>query len=154
MPVTGSPHPTGFSLVDEPWIPVLDAAGQRREVSLLGLFEQAGELRMIACELPTQTFAILRLALAILHRVTGGPRGEAAWQTLWRAPELPLADITDYLGEFRDRFDLLHPEHPFYQVADLRAEKKQIYGLERLIGDVPAGLPFLTTRAGSGMESI
>src|SRR5690606_34588907 len=69
-------------------------------------------------------------------------------------PELPLADITDYLGEFRDRFDLLHPEHPFYQVADLRAEKKQIYGLERLIGDVPAGLPFLTTRAGSGMESI
>src|SRR4051812_47577071 len=63
LPVTGSPHPTEFSLVDDAWIPVLDAAGQRREVSLLGLFEQAGDLRMIACELPTQTFAILRLAL-------------------------------------------------------------------------------------------
>src|SRR2546421_488820 len=62
IPVTGSLGPPGFSLVDEAWIPVLDAAGQRRHVSLLGLFEQAGDLRMIACELPTQTFAVLRLA--------------------------------------------------------------------------------------------
>ncbi|WP_229403584.1 type I-E CRISPR-associated protein Cse1/CasA [Micromonospora okii] len=144
----------GFSLVDEPWIPVLDITGQRRDVSLLGLFEQAGGLRMIACELPTQTFAILRLALAILHRTTGGPSGEAAWRALWRERRLPLADIADYLDAFRERFDLLHPEHPFYQVADLRAAKDSTYGLERLIADVPNGMPFLTTRAGPGMDSI
>jgi CRISPR system Cascade subunit CasA len=150
-PVISSP---GFPLVDESWIPVLDGAGKRREVSLRGLFEQAGEIRMIACELPTQTFAILRLALAILHRSTGGPPGEASWQALWRDRRLPLIDLNDYLDEFRDRFDLLHPLHPFYQVADLRAEKENTYGLERLIADVPNGMPFLTTRAGSGMESI
>jgi CRISPR type I-E/ECOLI-associated protein CasA/Cse1 len=154
MPVPSSPHPAGFSLVDEAWIPVLDTTGQRRDVSLLGLFEQAENVRMIACELPTQTFAILRLALAILHRTTGGPPGEAAWRTLWRDRKLPTADVADYLDEFRDRFDLLHPTHPFYQVADLRAAKENTYGLERLIADVPAGLPFLTTRAGAGMESI
>jgi len=152
--VPSPPHSAGFSLVDEAWIPVLDATGERRDVSLLGLFEQAGDVRMIACELPTQTFAILRLALAILHRTTGGPRGEAAWRTLWRDRTLPTADIADYLGEFRDRFDLLHPKHPFYQVADLRAAKDNTYGLQRLIADVPNGLPFLTTRAGPGMESI
>ncbi|MFJ8579435.1 type I-E CRISPR-associated protein Cse1/CasA [Micromonospora sp. NPDC093277] len=152
--MTGSPHPAEFSLVDEAWIPVLDATGQRRDVSLLGLFEQAGDVRMIACELPTQTFAILRLALAILHRATGGPAGEAAWQALWRDRALPVADIADYLGAFRDRFDLLHPMHPFYQVADLHAAKSNTYGLERLIADVPSGLPFLTTRAGPGMDSI
>lgn len=146
--------PGGFNLVDEPWIPVLDAAGQRREVSLRGLFEQAGEIRMIACELPTQTFAILRLALAILHRSADGPPDEASWRALWTDRRLPLTDLTDYLGEFRDRFDLLHPQHPFYQVADLRAEKDNTYGLERLIADVPNGMPFLTTRAGSGMDSI
>ncbi|MER7418496.1 type I-E CRISPR-associated protein Cse1/CasA [Micromonospora peucetia] len=140
--------------MDEAWIPVLDAEGQRRDVSLLGLFEQAGDVRMIACELPTQTFAILRLALAILHRTTGGPPGEAAWQALWRDRQLPIADVAEYLGVFRDRFDLLHPEHPFYQVADLRAAKNNTYGLERLIADVPNGMPFLTTRAGRGMESI
>jgi CRISPR system Cascade subunit CasA len=144
----------GFTLVDEAWILVLDAAGQHREVSLRGLFEQAGEIRMIACELPTQTFAILRLALAILHRSTGGPPGEASWQALWRDQRLPLTDLTDYLDEFRDRFDLLHPRHPFYQIADLRTGKDNTYGLERLIADVPNGMPFLTTRAGRGMESI
>jgi CRISPR system Cascade subunit CasA len=146
--------PRGFTLVDEAWIPVLDGAGQRREVSLHGMFEQAGEIRMIACELPTQTFAILRLALAILHRSTGGPPGEASWRSLWRDRRLPLTDLTDYLHEFRDRFDLLHPRHPFYQVADLSADKANKYGLERLITDVPNGMPFLTTRAGPGMESI
>ncbi|WP_436536023.1 type I-E CRISPR-associated protein Cse1/CasA [Actinoplanes sp. HUAS TT8] len=143
-----------FTLIDEAWIPVLDVAGQRREVSLRGLFEQAGEIRMIACELPTQTFAILRLALAVLHRSTGGPFGEASWHALWRDPGLPMTDLNDYLGEFSDRFDLFHPRHPFYQVADLQAEKENTYGLERLIADVPNGMPYLTTRAGSGMESI
>ncbi|MFG1761039.1 type I-E CRISPR-associated protein Cse1/CasA [Micromonospora echinofusca] len=152
--MTSSGEAPGFSLVDQAWIPVLDAEGQRRDVSLLGLFEQAGDVRMIACELPTQTFAILRLALAILHRTTGGPPGEAAWRALWRDRRLPVADIAEYLGVFRDRFDLLHPEHPFYQVADLRAAKNNTYGLERLIADVPNGMPFLTTRAGPGMESI
>ncbi|KAB1160095.1 type I-E CRISPR-associated protein Cse1/CasA, partial [Micromonospora sp. AMSO12t] len=152
--MTSSGEAPGFSLVDEAWIPVLDAEGQRRDVSLLGLFEQAGDVRMIACELPTQTFAILRLALAILHRTTGGPPGEAAWRALWRDRRLPVADIAEYLGVFRDRFDLLHPERPFYQVADLRAAKNNTYGLERLIADVPNGMPFLTTRAGQGMESI
>ncbi|MFI6822409.1 type I-E CRISPR-associated protein Cse1/CasA [Micromonospora sp. NPDC050187] len=140
--------------MDEAWIPVLDTAGQCREMSLLGLFEQAADLRMIACELPTQTFGILRLALAILHRATDGPPGEAAWRALWRDRELPIAEIADYLDTFRDRFDLLHPKHPFYQVADLRAAKDSTYGLERLIADVPNGMPFLTTRAGPGMESI
>ncbi|PTA42488.1 type I-E CRISPR-associated protein Cse1/CasA [Micromonospora sp. RP3T] len=143
-----------YSLVDEPWIPVLDAAGRRRDVSMADLFQQAGELRMIACELPTQTFAILRLALAILHRAADGPPSEAAWLALWRDRRLPVADIRDYLGEFRDRFDLLHPEQPFYQVADLRASKDGAYGLERLIADVPNGMQFLTTRAGAGMASI
>ncbi|WBB79293.1 type I-E CRISPR-associated protein Cse1/CasA [Micromonospora sp. WMMD882] len=152
--MTGAPRRTGFSLVDEAWIPVLDTAGQRRDVSLLGLFEQAGEVRVIAAELPTQTFAILRLALAVLHRVTGGPPGEAAWRGMWRHRQLPTADVADYLGEFRDRFDLFHPERPFYQVADLRAGKDNTYGLERIIADVPNGLPFLTTRAGPGMESV
>lgn len=152
--MVSSPHPTGFSLLDEPWIPVLDAAGRHREVSLRGLFEQAADLRMIACELPTQTFAILRLALAILHRTTGGPPSEAAWNGLWRDRQLPLEDVADYLDAFRDRFDLLHPERPFYQVADLRAAKNSTYGLERLIADVPNGMPFLTTRAGSGVDSI
>lgn len=152
--MTAVPAHEPFSLIDEEWIPVLDVAGRRREVSLLELFEQATDIRMIACELPTQTFAILRLALAILHRATDGPPGEAAWHRLWRAPGLPIAKITEYLDEYRDRFDLLHPTQPFYQVADLRPGNNNTFGLGRLIADVPTGRPFLTNRAGHGMERI
>ncbi|WP_262016043.1 type I-E CRISPR-associated protein Cse1/CasA [Micromonospora sp. Mcm103] len=154
MNTNAAPPLAGFSLTHEAWIPVLDDEGRCRELSLQELFDQAGEVRVIACELPTQTFAILRLALAILHRATDGPPSEAAWLALWRDRRLPVADVRDYLGEFRDRFDLLHPEHPFYQVADLRASKDGACGLERLIADVPNGMQFLTTRAGAGMASI
>lgn len=152
VPASSTNHE--FSLVDEPWIPVLDVVGQRRDVSLLGLFEQANYIRTIACEPPTQAFAILRLALAILHRATGGPPGEAAWQRLWRSPGLPVADVAGYLAVHRDRLDLFHPAHPFYQVADLRAGNEKPFGLEKLIADAPNGTPLLTTRAGSGTDSI
>lgn len=152
--MTTSTPTAGFSLLDEPWIPVLDMTGQRRDVSLLGLFEQATDIQMLACELPTQNFAILRLALAVLHRATNGPPGEAAWRALWQQPQLPLTDIADYLNEFRDRFDLLHPTRPFYQVADLRAGSDKAFGLERIIADVPNGEPYLTSRTGPAMQTM
>lgn len=142
-----------FSLVCEPWIPVLNMDGVQRDVSLQQLIEQAGEIRMISCELPTQTFAILRLVLAILHRATDGPQTDAAWRTLWNSPDLP-ADAVEYLDGVKDRFDLLHPVQPFYQVAGLHTAKNDTFGLERIIADVPNGFPYLTSRAGSGMDRV
>lgn len=143
-----------FPLTDRPWLPVLDAAGRRRLVSLTELFAEAGQLRAIACELPTQSVAILRLLLAVLHRAVDGPPTERAWRDLWRSSELPVVDIQDYLAEYRSRFDLLHPETPFYQVASLHTKKGDILGLEKLIADVPTGAPYLTNRLGPGLERI
>lgn len=142
-----------FLLTECPWIPVLDLRGRQREVSVRELFAEADQLRMIASELPTQTFALLRLLLAILHRATDGPPSEAAWRALWRSPGLPK-DVEAYLDEVQDRFDLLHPETPFYQVAGLRTAKEEAFGLERIIADVPNGIPYLTSRAGPGLERI
>ncbi|GIJ52211.1 hypothetical protein Val02_90970 [Virgisporangium aliadipatigenens] len=140
--------------MDEGWIPVLDTAGRRRDVGLLELLTLAGDIRTIACELPTQTFALLRLALAVLHRATDGPAGQAAWRTLWQDRQMPVRDITDYLDTVRDRFDLFHPAQPFYQVADLRPGTATTFGLERLIADVPNNMQYLTSRAGSGLQAI
>ncbi|MFY1702205.1 type I-E CRISPR-associated protein Cse1/CasA [Micromonospora sp. WMMA1923] len=143
-----------FSLVSQPWIPVLDLDGRRRPVSLTELFAQASELRAVAGDLPTQTAAILRLLLAILHRAVDGPEDENAWRDLWRRSDLPTAEITAYLDEFRERFDLLHPVTPFYQVADLHTQKHEEFGLTRLIADVPNNAPYLTTRLGPGLERL
>lgn len=143
-----------FSLLEQPWIPVLDLTGRRRPVSLIELFDQAAELRAVAGELPSQTAAIFRLLLAILHRAADGPESEQDWQRLWRRTTLPTKDVAGYLDEYRERFDLLHPVTPFYQVADLHTKKNEVFGLERLIADVPNGSAYLTTRLGPGLERM
>jgi CRISPR system Cascade subunit CasA len=144
----------GFSLIDEPWILVRTMAGRTEEVSLRDLFRRSRELAEIVGDLPTQAFAILRLALAVLHRAVEGPRDELHWQQLWDAGGPPIDAIEAYLGRVRHRFDLFHPSTPFFQVADLRTAKDEVAGLEKLIADVPAGHQYFTTRAGAGLARI
>lgn len=143
-----------FPLIDRSWILVLDRDGRVRAVSLRQALAEAHDLRALAGDLPTQVFAILRLLLAILHRSVDGPADQAEWQALWQSPRLPTKDIDAYLDEFAHRFDLLHPVTPFYQVADLHTAKNEVFGLERILADVPTGAPYLTTRAGPGLERI
>ncbi len=145
---------SSFPLDDRPWILVLDQAGRRHLVSLRQLFAEAGDLRAVVGDLPTQTFAIVRLLLAVLHRAVDGPADGRAWHALWRSAALPTADIDGYLDEYRERFDLLHPATPFYQVADLHTSAGEILGLERLIADVPNGAPYLSSRLGVALTQI
>lgn len=59
-----------FNLLDEKWIRVVDKkSNQVVEVSLEEVFENAHEFKMLAGEMKTQDFAILRLLLAVLHTV-------------------------------------------------------------------------------------
>lgn len=144
----------GFSLIDEPWILVRTKEGGTDEVSLIELFRRSPQLLEIVGDLSTQGFAILRLALAVLHRAVDGPRDERHWQELWDGGEPPMTAIETYLERFRDRFDLFHPTTPFFQVAGLRTASGEHSGLEKLIADIPAGHPYFTTRAGAGLERI
>lgn len=143
-----------YDLVEQPWILAQRRDGQVDELSLLDLYSQAGELRTLLGEVPTQSFAIMRLLLAILHRALEGPADTRQWEALWRAEALPLDDISAYLEHFRHRFDLLSPTTPFYQVADLSTTKGEVTGLDRLIADVPTGHPFFTTRLRSGVDRL
>jgi len=143
-----------FNLIDEPWIAVLDRDGHVVELSLSEVFARAESLEQIVGEVPTQQFAILRLLLAILHRATGGPKDLTAWVALSQDWTLAARLATDYLERFHERFDLRHPSEPFFQVADLRTEKGEVSGLEKLIADVPNGSPYFTTRLGRGLARI
>lgn len=143
-----------FSLLDQPWVPALYIDGRTRMVSLRQLFVDSERIKSIVGDLPTQTFALLRLALAVLHRAVDGPPDEKTWRALWRRPGLPLSDIDTYLDAFRERFDLNHPATPFYQVATLHTAKGEVGGLERLVADVPNGVPYLTFRTGPGLTRL
>ncbi|HEX2145066.1 MAG TPA: type I-E CRISPR-associated protein Cse1/CasA, partial [Glycomyces sp.] len=139
-----------YNLIDRPWILAQRHDGTIDTISLTHLFNDAADYARLAGDLPTQGLPILRLALAIVHRAIDGPADGEEWKELWDAKRLPAEDIADYLAEHRDRFDLLHPEKPFYQVADL-TKKKTASGLAAFIADVPTGNPKYATRAADGL---
>ncbi|MDX2820460.1 type I-E CRISPR-associated protein Cse1/CasA [Streptomyces ipomoeae] len=134
-----------FDLTLRPWIPVLREDGGQDELSLREVFAQAGCLRRVVGDVPTQEFALLRLLLAIAHDALDGPRDIDDWAELW-ADDDCFAPISAYLDEHRARFDLLHPVTPFFQVADLRTARDEVFSLNRIVADVPNGDPFFSAR--------
>lgn len=125
-----------FNLVDAPWIPCLDAEGRALELGLQETLTRAHELRELGGESPLATAALYRLLLAVTHRVYNGPAGYNAWADLWEARHFDAAKVTAYLTQWRERFDLFHPERPFYQKADARCKPKS---LTALIFDAASG---------------
>ena len=115
-----------FNLINQPWIPcVRSRDGDLIEVSLRDLILCAPELREICCETPIQSASVLPLALAILHRVFG-PARLAEWKALWDASAFDMAPIDAYFAQRQDRFDLFHPQRPFYQARDERVKAKSL----------------------------
>ncbi len=141
---------TSFDLTSQPWLPVLLRDGAEKELSLAEVFERAEEIRRMPGDLPTQEFALVRLLLAVLYdALDGGPSTREDWGELWAAGAegFPSDQVAAYLSRHRERFDLLHPERPFFQVADLRTAKDEIFPLDRIVADVPNNERFLTMRA-------
>ena len=147
----GSPT---FNLVDEPWITVVTTDGRCEDVSLLNAFVRARGITRIVGEVPTQSFAILRLLLAVLHRASGGPQSVEQWVHARDDWDDAVGWVRGYLAAFHERFDLRDPAMPFFQVADLRSASDGVSGLAKLIADVPNGEPYFTTRIGRGIERI
>ncbi|MFD7287910.1 type I-E CRISPR-associated protein Cse1/CasA [Streptomyces sp. NPDC059863] len=145
---------SSFDLVSRPWLPAQRDDGTTVELSLLEVFAQAHELRRLVGDLPTQEFALLRLLLAILHDAVDGPGELEDWEELWQAKDADaFAAVPDYLDRHRERFDLLHPQRPFFQVAGLRTGKNEVASLNRIVADVPNGEPFFTMRR-PGVERL
>ncbi|MEV4130225.1 type I-E CRISPR-associated protein Cse1/CasA [Nocardia sp. NPDC049707] len=154
-----------FDLLTQPWIRAIDRDGRPRTLSLREVFRYAHELSRLTGEVPTQSFAILRLLLAILHRSVTNRTGitAAIWGDLWRTQTtvsgetrttLPFEEIDRYLTDNADRFSLFDTDKPFFQVAGLRSENNTVSALDKLIADVPNGEKYFTTRAGASVERI
>lgn len=144
----------GFNLLDEPWIVAITPNAVEVELSVLGIFEQAGDLMAIGGEVPTQGFAITRLLLAFLHRALDGPEDQQDWAQLWASTGLPMPAIYAYAERVRNRFDLFDPAAPFFQVPGLRTAKDESSGLEKIVADVPNGEPLFTTRSAASLHSL
>jgi CRISPR system Cascade subunit CasA len=141
-----------FDLVDRPWLLVRDLGGTTAELSLMDTFHRSGELAGLVGDVPTQVFTLTRLLLAVLHSALSGPENVDHWERTWEATALPMAKVEDYLDSYRTRFDLFHPETPFFQVAGLRTAKGEVSDLSKLIADVPNGHRFFSNRLGPDLS--
>ena len=136
-----------FNLIDEKWIRVRDGNCTVTEVSLKEALLNAHEYTALAGELPTQDIAVLRMLLAVLHTVfsrvdlQGNPialkdKDDAfdQWKSIWDNGKIPEKPISDYFDEWYDRFWLVHPERPFWQVAGL--DRGTYYSAAKLNGEI------------------
>ena len=121
-----------FNLLTEPWIRVRLRDNTVREVSLTEALVSAQDYADLAGEMPTQNAAVLRLLLAVLFTVFSrvDAKGESRplmqsddalerWSALWQLGHFPAEPVRDYLEQWKDRFWLFHPTHPFWQVPTL-----------------------------------
>jgi len=113
-----------FNLVDEPWIPCLFADGDTDELCLYDALARAHEIREIFDSSPLVVTALHRLLLAILHR-NFGPESLIDWKKLWQRGCWDEVALCGYFNRWRHRFDLFHPEWPFYQVPEMKNDEKQ-----------------------------
>ena len=121
-----------FNLLTEPWIRVRLRDNTVREVSLTEALVSAQDYVDLAGEMPSQNAVVLRLLLAVLFTVfsrmdaKGCPRpleqsddALERWNELWQLGHFPAEPVRDYLEQWKDRFWLFHPTHPFWQVPTL-----------------------------------
>lgn len=152
-----------FSLVDEPWIQVELVDGEYTEISIREVFDGSQEVRSIKGESAAQDYAVFRVLLAIYWRAhqpeatssSGGLFDASDWvEKQWNlARELAPDEVAlEYLQKYADRFDLLHPEFPFMQVAGLEACNGQRSEIRRITPDSENN--YFSMRAGKGNESL
>jgi len=157
-----------FNLLDEPWIRLMGEDCTVQECTLPQALLESHRYRHLAGELPTQDVAILRLLLAVLHTVfyrvdldgEEDPIEEPTqalrrWQQLWRAGCFPEAPIRNYLNEWKERFWLFHPEHPFFQVPSAAAGTK--YTAAKLNGELSESsnkVRLFSVRAGQDKDGL
>lgn len=152
-----------FSLIDDPWILVVDTDGNQRTVGIREIF--AGEVKVASLrgESPAQNFAIVRLLLAIFWRAhsreskvePGKTFNFVTWFEQTRTNLLERGKdemVLDYLEHYRDRFELLDSPTPFMQVADLEVPSGEVKHVTTIVPE--AHEDYFTMRAGKARDSL
>jgi len=155
-----------FNLLTNPWIITTNLQGQEETLSLTDVLTQSHLIKSLSGEMPTQDIAILRLLLGVLYAIyTRTPEyenvGESKtkciriWKKLWEQGHFPEEEIQTYLQQYHDRFWLIHPQRPFYQVADIK--KGSDFPVSKMIGDLVEGgnkQQLFSTRVGKGKQEL
>jgi len=114
-----------FDLLTAPWLRCAMADGAVRMLSLRDLVAEAHTIREIAEPSPLDTFAAYRLIFAVVHWLDP-VRTVDDWTARRKAGCFPASLVDGLLERGQGRFDLFHPERPFYQHPKYAAGNKPL----------------------------
>jgi len=124
-----------FDLLRQRWLNCAMRDGDQETMGLADLLARAHEVKDFAEPSPLVAFGAFRLLLAIVHWLDPLDTVEQ-WRARWNVGQFPRS-LTDALAEHSEgRFDLFHPQRPFYQVADPAGKHKPV---SYLAPDIPTG---------------
>jgi hypothetical protein len=128
-------EPTGYNLIDEPWIPVLWCNGRFSRVGIREALIEAGRIRQIAASNPMDRVAVVRFLLALLYWCRGNPPPGAEGDFLESLPTGWFGRLDDN----RDCFNLLGDGKRFYQY---KGDHDKPLTANYLIHEIPTGNNF------------
>jgi len=108
-----------YDLRHEPWIACEFPDGIHRHLGFVELFERAHEIVRFFHDNPLAEASLMRILLALTHRVVDGPKDKRAWKEAYGKGRFDEKAIRGYFEKWADRFDLFSPEYPFMQTAGL-----------------------------------
>lgn len=107
-----------MNLSTDAWIPVANAAGEKKNLSLRQVFAEGQQWQDFALR-PHERVALMRLLICIAQAALEGPMKSLDGCL----NELP-AKAEAYLVKWHDSFDLFHSTKPFLQLAGLAKKTK------------------------------
>ena len=125
-----------FNLIDEPWIPCLMLDRKQRDLNLREALISAHKVKEVFDPSPLVIAGLHRLLITVVNRCFP-IHSLAEWKALWAEEAMNEQTLTGYLDKWRERFDLFHAEHPFYQQPGFTAKKTT--PLKRLGWEFAAG---------------
>lgn len=159
--------PPSFNLLDEPWIICTTNDGPAT-LSIREIFDGSATPVAVLGDSPTQDYAVLRLLLAVFWRAhhqsvtkllsTRAGRQDFRWEDWFVDKRQALLDhgrdetVLEYLTQYESRFDLLHEETPFMQVADLHTKNGATADVSRIVPD--AEHDYFTMRTHEGRSKL
>ena len=130
-----------FDILTKPWVPVLDAAGQKMELGLLETLERAHELQAIQTASPMEEYSVYRFLIVFLMDALR-PEDENDIDGFLEAEQFDMEAIQDYLTQCRKEgvsFDLFDAERPFLQTTYVEAWDREAKPVSTLDYTIPNG---------------
>lgn len=130
-----------YRLLDEPWIPVVDLTGTKKQLGIRALLEQAHLLREISDPSPLVEYGLYRLLVVFLMDALR-PQDVDDLEDLLNAGQFDREAIDRYIALCRDEgvtFDLFDKDRPFLQTPFNETWDKQVKPVSILDYTVPSG---------------